>query len=100
MKPARLLFALFLFSHTHVTAAPPPAPEPFTIYAPSRETNQIWEVHAIPGDEGLTLEAGENIPLDFSPATITAHPRKKMIYVTSTRPDKNVSGGVTVDFTS
>lgn len=100
MKSACLLLTLFLFHHTAISAEPPPAPEPFTVYAPGRESNQIWEVRAIPGEDGLTLEAGKNIPLEFSPATIAAHPLEKRFYVTSTRPEKDVSGGVFVDFTS
>ncbi|MDF1738943.1 MAG: beta-propeller fold lactonase family protein [Verrucomicrobiales bacterium] len=100
MKPLCLFFTLLLFIAAHASTAPLSAAEPFTVYAPSRESNQIWEVRATPGKDGLALEAGKNIPLDFSPATITAHPLTKKLYVTSTRPVKNVSGGVTVDFTT
>lgn len=74
-----------------------PQAETFTIYAPSRSTNQVWEIHARPDGDTLQFEPGENITLNFSPATITSHPFKPQLYVSSNRPSDDGSGGAVVD---
>ena len=73
------------------------AEEPFQVYAPSRSTNQVWVIEAKPTADGtLTLAVKEKIGLDFSPATITSHPEKPIVYVTTNRGKDGSAPGAAI----
>lgn len=72
----------------------------FHAYAPSRKENRIWVIKAEPQGETLRLEARELVPLDFSPATITSHPFRPLLYVSTNRGADGVAPGATLTLSS
>lgn len=99
MKPTfRTLLASICFLLSSIGSFPEvSAAEPFTIYAPSRSTNQVWVIQAVPTNDGkLTFAVKEKIGLDFSPATITSHPDKPLLYVTTNRGKDGVAPGAAI----
>lgn len=68
----------------------------FLIYAPSRSTESIQVVEALPSGEALELRKIDPIPLGFAAATIVAHPDKPLLYVTSNRGGDDGADGAVV----
>ena len=59
------------------------APGNFHIYAPSREKEALHVLEAKVEGDSLTLRKVMDYPLAFSATTITAHPIKNVLYVTT-----------------
>lgn len=73
-----LFMALAWAALVSVTAA-----ETFQVYFPSRSSNSLWVVKGEEGERGLSLTTSQKVDLDFSPATITAHPEKPLLYISA-----------------
>jgi len=68
----------------------------FHVYAPSRTTETLQVVSASVEGDSLTLSAGEPVALGFTAATITAHPEKPLLYVTSNRGTEDGAPGALI----
>ncbi|MFK5924089.1 MAG: beta-propeller fold lactonase family protein [Verrucomicrobiota bacterium] len=68
----------------------------FHVYLPSRTTSQLWIVKATETGKELSFSVIEKVALDFTAATIVAHPEKPFLYVSTTRGDEGNSPGATV----
>ena len=67
----------------------------FHVYAPSRTTNKLLIVEASPLKKGLTLKLSQQVNLGFPVATITAHPKKPLLYVAEARgKEGNAKGAI------
>jgi 6-phosphogluconolactonase len=59
------------------------AQESFLIYAPSRSTQALYVLEARVRGETVELKGVLDYPLGFSATTITKHPKKDLLYVTT-----------------
>lgn len=57
------------------------AEEPFHVYAPSPQSNQLWVIAATPSPDGITLSVESKVDLDFQGRTITLHPTQPILYI-------------------
>lgn len=67
----------------------------FHIYAPSRTTKKLLIVEASPLKKGLSLKLSR-VDLGFPAATITAHPKKPLLYIAAARGEEGKASGVVV----
>ncbi len=74
--------------------------KPFHAYAPSRNGNSLWIVKATPEGDSLQLKVEEQITLEFSPATITSHPFRPLVYITTNRGKDGIAPGATIELES
>lgn len=77
MTIRRLL--LVLFSSCHLLSAE----ESFLIYAPSRSAQSLHVLKATVDGDAFALEKMADYPLGFSATTITQHPDRSLLYVTT-----------------
>lgn len=68
----------------------------FHVYLPSRATNQLWIVSATGEGTDLKLSVSEKVDLGFAAATITAHPEKPILYVSTNIGEGGEVPGATV----
>ena len=68
----------------------------FKAYLPSRTTNQLWIVQATEMGNKLALSIEEKVKLDFSPATIVAHPEEPILYISTNVGEEGNSPGARI----
>lgn len=69
----------------------------FHIYAPSRTTQKLLIVEASPANAGLSLKLARQVDLGFPAATVTAHPEKRLLYVTAAQGEEGKTPGAVVE---
>ncbi len=92
MMNIRPLFAFFVFGIHSLLAQ-----ESFLIYAPGRSAQSLHVLEAKVVEKSLKLERLPDYSLGFSATTITKHPKKNLLYVTSNGGPEGECSGATVE---